>query len=110
MKNGSEKIAGKTVIALRSLNQDKETSRTPKGKTPDLDLVVINGKAGTRGLATETGLVEPILAGLVSYTGISSYDFRNVRFVTQTICSGLLSFFVLGLKLICISLETSVLH
>ena len=65
MKNGSEKTADKTVIALRSLNQDKETSRTPKGKKQDVALVVINGKAGTRGHATETGLVEPILAGLV---------------------------------------------
>ena len=65
MENGSERMAGKTVIALRSLNQDKETSRTPKGKKQDLALVVINGKAGTRGLATETGLVESILAGMV---------------------------------------------
>ena len=44
-----------------------------------LILVVINRKAGTRGLATETGLVESILEGLVSYLGISSYDILVVH-------------------------------
>ena len=77
MKNGSEKMAAKTVIALRSLNLDKETSRTPKGKKLDLDLVVINRKAGTWGLSAETGLVEYIHAGLVVLPGISSYDFQK---------------------------------
>ena len=38
---------------------------------------VINRKAGTWGLAAETGLVEPILAGLAVHPGISSHDFLD---------------------------------
>ena len=65
MKIGSEKRAVKTVIAIRSLSQDKETPRTPKGKTGFGFWMVIYGRAGTRSHAAETGLVEPILAGVV---------------------------------------------